>query len=191
VVGKNAQLTLSVAMFVLGSGAIAAAPAESYVVDGACREGVAQGRYELRTSSGALRVTGAFNHGRRTGSFIFWEPSGARVAHIPYDEDARNGTLATWYEGAVKGAEPARRYESTWRHGARDGPTRTWFRNGHRRTEADFAQGALVTATAWSDAGAKLTDRTSREIVERDATAADAYYADLEALVRTHLPQCD
>ena len=82
-VGKNAQLTLSVAMFVLGSGAVAAAPAESYVVDGACRDGVAQGRYELRTSSGALRVTGAFNHGRRTGSFIFWEPSGARVAHIP------------------------------------------------------------------------------------------------------------
>ena len=189
-VGKNAQLTLSVAMFVLGSGAVAA-PAEFYVVDGACREGVAQGRYELRTSSGTLRVVGAFNHGRRTGSFIFWEPSGARVAHIPYDDDARNGTLATWYEGAVKGAEPARRYESTWRHGARDGPTRTWFRDGHRRTEADFAQGALVTATAWSDAGTKLTDRTSREIVERDANAADTHYADLEALVQAHLPHCD
>ena len=54
-VGKNAQLTLSVAMFVVGSGAVAA-PAEFYVVDGACREGVAQGRYELRTGSGALRV---------------------------------------------------------------------------------------------------------------------------------------
>src|SRR5678815_1478271 len=93
-----------------------------YVVDGACREGVAQGRYELRTSSGALRVTGAFNHGTRTGSFIFWEPSGALVAHIPYDEDARNGTLATWYEGAVKGAEPARPAASRARWSSARGP---------------------------------------------------------------------
>ena len=190
-VGKNAQLTLSVAMFVLGAGAVAAAPAESYVVDGACREGVAQGRYELRTSSGALRVVGAFNHGRRTGSFIFWEPSGARVAHIPYDDDARNGTLATWHEGAAAGAEPSRRQESTWRRGARDGPMRTWFRDGHRRSEADFAHGTLVRATAWSNAGTKLTGRAAREVVERDAAAADVFSTDLEALVRTHLPRCD
>jgi hypothetical protein len=190
VVDQSAQLTLTVGMLLV-AGAVAAAPAESYVVDGGCRDGLAQGRYELRTAGGTLRAAGAFNHGRRTGSFIFWDPSGARIAHIPYDDDARHGTLASWYEGAAAGAEPARRQESTWREGLRDGPMRTWFRDGHRRSEADFAHGTLVAATAWSDAGTKSTERVARDVVERDAAAADALYTNLEALVRTHLPHCD
>ena len=52
------------------------------VVDGACRDGLPNGRYELRRADGRLRVVGAFNHGRRTGSFIFWERRRrARRAH--------------------------------------------------------------------------------------------------------------
>ena len=46
---------------------------------------------------GRLRVVGAFAHGRKTGTFIFWNTSGARVAVIPYQDDEKAGTVALWY----------------------------------------------------------------------------------------------
>ena len=188
-VGANAQL-ITLGLVLAFSGALAAAPDETFVVDGSCRDGVVQGRYELRTTGGKLRVAGAFNHGSRTGSFIFWNDAGSRIAHVPYDDDARNGTLATWYDASAAGELP-RRDESAWRRGAREGSTRTWYRDGRRRPEAEFAKGTLVTATAWSDAGAKLSEHVARELVLRDVVAADARYEQLETLVRGHLPQCD
>ena len=189
-VGKKARLTPLAFACWLAAG-LAAGESQTYVVDGNCRDGLAHGRYELRSADGNLRVVGAFNYGKRTGSFIFWDASGSRVAHIPYDDDARNGTLATWFHEPAGGVEPARRFESTWRRGARDGLTRTWYRDGHRRTEAEFEHGGIVASAGWSDAGPRLPERAARDAVERDATAADASYAELEALVRTHLPRCD
>jgi antitoxin component YwqK of YwqJK toxin-antitoxin module len=189
-VGKDARLTgLAVCCWALAAG-VAAAQSLPLVVDGGCREGLPHGRYELRTTTGTLRVAGAFNHGKRTGSFIFWSASGSRIAHIPYDDDARNGTLATWYEAQGAG-EPPRRFESTWRHGLRDGLTRTWYRDGRRRTEGELVRGAIVTTAGWSAAGARLSEPAARDAVERDLAAADADYAELEAMVRAHLPHCD
>jgi hypothetical protein len=190
VVGTNARLTpLAVACW-LAAG-VAAAQSPGYLVDGSCRDGSPHGRYELRSSSGELRVAGAFNRGKRTGSFILWNDAGSRIAHIPYDDDVRSGTLATWYEARTGAAEPARRDESSWRRGSREGVTRTWYRDGHRRTEAEFERGAVVTSVGWADAGARLSDHAARNAVERDAAAADGQYVELEALVRTHLPHCD
>ena len=188
--GQGARLTPFLLALVVAANAAGAQP-PAWIVDGNCRDGTPHGRYELRTGSGELRVAGAFNHGRRTGSFIFWMASGSRVAHIPYDDDVRNGTLATWYETRRIGAEPPRRFESMWRHGARDGLTRTWYANGRRRSETEYAAGRIVSSVAWADAGVRSSERTAREIAERDAAAADAYYAELEALVQTHLPRCD
>ena len=144
----------------------------------------------MRTTAGSLRVAGAFNHGSRTGSFIFWNDGGARIAHIPYDDGVRNGTLATWYD-RKGGGEPPRRFESAWRRGTRDGLTRTWYADGHHRSETEYARGRLVSSTGWSDAGARLTERGAREVADRDAAAADALYAELEALVQKNLPRCD
>ena len=55
----------------------------------------------------------------------------------------------------------------------------------------NYAAGRIVSSVAWADAGVRSSERTAREIAERDAAAADAYYAELEALVQTHLPRCD
>jgi hypothetical protein len=188
-VGEAARLTSLLLALVAACAARAEVP--DLVVDGGCRDGLPHGRYELRTGNGELRVAGAFNHGRRTGSFIFWLASGSRIAHIPYDDDVRNGTLATWYESRRRGADPPRRFESMWRRGERDGLTRTWYPDGRRRSETEYARGRLVASIGWSDAGSRVDERAARETAERDARAADAYYAELEALVQTHLPRCD
>src|SRR3982750_2852733 len=82
------------------SGVVSGQP---YVVAGNCRDGAPNGSYELRTSDGRLRIAGAFAHGRRTGTFLFWAATGARTALIPYDDDAKVGTVALWYPPAAPG----------------------------------------------------------------------------------------
>jgi hypothetical protein len=195
VVGEAARLTRTLALLaglVLAPPATAAASNDlpAWVVDAACRDGTPQGPYQLRTPDGRLRVAGAFNNGKRTGSFIFWSNDGVRVAHVPYDDGERSGTVATWYPGRPR-AEPARRFESAWRHGRRDGLTRTWYADGRRRSETEYAGGALVSTAGWSDTGARLGDEAARALAERDAETAEAEYAELDRLVREHLPRCD
>jgi hypothetical protein len=54
------------------------------------------GRYEVRSSSGELRVVGAFNAASAPG-----RSSSERrrlASRISADDDVRSGTLATWYE---------------------------------------------------------------------------------------------
>ena len=181
-VGEASRLTRALALLAgiaLAPLAAAADPNDlpAWVINASCRDGSPQGPYQLRTPDGRLRVAGAFN-------------DGVRVAHVPYDEDERNGTVATWYPGRP-GVEPARRFESSWRRGRREGLTRSWYADGRRRSETEYADGALVATVGWSDAGARLGDEAARSLAQRDAEAADAAYAELDRLVREHLPRCD
>ena len=194
-VGEAAPLTRILALLAaLGCPPLGAATGPgalpAWVVDANCRDGELQGSYQLRTPDGRLRVAGAFNNGKRTGSFIFWNSDGVRLAHVPYDEGERNGTVATWYPGAA-GAEPPRRFESAWRRGRRDGLTRSWYEDGQRRSETEYAAGEIVATAGWTDAGARLRDDAARALARRDAEAADAQYAELDRLVSEHLPRCD
>ena len=189
-VGQGARLTRLLLVAVAAATGPTLAERLPWIVDASCRDGQPHGPYELRSDGGGLRVAGAFNHGRRTSSFIFWSSTGARVAHIPYDDDVRNGTLASWYEPARSGVEPARRFESAWRHGAREGITRSWYADGRRRAEVEYADGRRVAVVGWSDTGQRLTASAAEALAERDERTADATYEGLEALVREHLPNC-
>jgi len=177
----------AIAAAALVSGALAA-PAD-LVTKAGCREGRAQGPYELRYGAGQLRIAGAFNEGTRTGSFIFWRGNGVREAHVPYDNGLRNGTVATWYEGAPD-REPPRHIESEWRRGVREGTTRTWYLDGHPRSQTEYAKGAIVSSSAWSDAGERLAEDAARALAESDEQAADAAYAGLNDLIASHMPNC-
>jgi antitoxin component YwqK of YwqJK toxin-antitoxin module len=165
----------------------AASPAWKAV--GGCRDGQAQGPYQLRSEDGDLRVAGAFNEGTRTGSFIFWREGGVREAHVPYDTGVRNGTVATWYEGPP-GREPPRQFESSWRHGVRDGETRSWYASGRPRSKIDYRGGRIVAAQAWREDGTALDAAAARALADRDEQTADAQYARHDALVRDHPPPC-
>ena len=103
--------------------ALAAPP--PYVVTGNCREGQPHGAYELRMPDGKLRVAGAFNHGKRIGTFLFWSASGARIALLPFDDDAINGTVALWYLAANAKTEPKPKLEAAYVNGLPAGDTRS------------------------------------------------------------------
>jgi hypothetical protein len=192
VVGEAARLiraTLFIAASLMAAG-IAGAQLPTWTVDGNCRDGRPHGPYQLRSGSGQLRIAGAFNEGKRTGSFIFWAADGVRAAHVPYDDDLRNGTVALWYEGPP-GREPPRRFESVWHHGTRDGATRSWYTNGRRRSETDYAGGRIAGTIGWTESGEPVTEAVAREMAEHDAGVADAIYASLDALIRDHPPHCE
>jgi antitoxin component YwqK of YwqJK toxin-antitoxin module len=168
----------------------AAAPERGFVLDARCRDGRPQGPYALRDDRGQLRVAGAFDEGVRTGSFFFWRANGVRAAHVPYDDNgARQGTVATWYDGEP-GREPAMRFESEWRHGVREGETRSWYADGHPRTRADYERGGIVRADGWSDDGQPLAEAAARRLAEGDALEADADDASRDALILGHMPRC-
>src|SRR5215470_17260609 len=104
---------------------VAPAAAPEFVASGACRDGAPNGAYELRMPDGRLRILGAFAKGRRTGTFLFWAASGDRIAVIPYDDDAKVGTIALWYPPSIPLTEPRRKLEAANSAGVRHGVTRS------------------------------------------------------------------
>ena len=174
-----------------GAMLVASAPAASAALSakGGCRDARAQGPYQLRGESGQLRVAGAFNEGTRTGSFIFWRDDGVREAHVPYDNGLRNGTVATWYDGPAD-REPQPHVESQWRAGVRDGVTRSWYADGHRRSEIDYAHGRMVVSRGWTEAGRRLSDAAARARAEADEQDEDAEYRRRSDLIADHMPAC-
>lgn len=171
--------------------AASVAAAQDLTVEGGCRDGQPHGAYELRTAGGAPRVVGAFNRGRRTGTFLFWSGSGARVALLPFDDDALSGTVTLWYAAEGRGGEPRPRLEAAHAQGLPSGWQRSWYPNGRLRAEFRYERGTLVAAHAFSEQGRPLPEGDARALALRDTETNGRYVASLDALVRAHLPRCD
>ena len=167
------------------------ATAQDLQVRAACRDGAPHGAYELRAPNGQLRVAGAFNRGKRTGSFIFWTRNGVRIAHVPYDEDRVSGTLSLWFQQAGPGADPSPKLQAAFAAGHRNGVSRSWYPSGQPRAIYRYEMDALADARAWTPAGAPLPEGEARELALRDRAEDEKYYASLDALVQGHLPACD
>lgn len=165
--------------------------AESFSAVGQCRDGVPNGAYELYSLDGRLRVVGAFAQGRKTGTFIFWTSGGARIAVIPYDADAKTGTLARWYIATDGRSEAGHRLEAPHADDRLHGIKRTWYRNGAPRSELRYEHGVLIEARAWSQTSTPLPDADARALAARDAETDRRFYATLEATVRDHPPRCN
>ena len=182
---------LALVAVAFGVAAAGSAAAQSLVVQGGCRDGVPHGAWQLSDTNGRLRALGAFNHGKRTGSFIYWNASGVRIAHMPYDEDAKNGTLALWYPTRTKGPDAQQRLEAVYTAGQLNGSVRIWTPDGRTRGEYAYAGGQLAGAKAWDARGRELSELQARAQAEADVAEHEAYHATLEALVARHLPACD
>ena len=168
-----------------------AAATERLVAEGACRDGVPNGAYELRMPDGRLRVVGAFAKGRRTGTFLFWAPTGARIAVIPYEDDVKVGTVALWYAPGSRQGEPRRKLESPYAAGVRNGATRSWHANGKPRAEYRYERGELLAAEAWSEAGEPMPEPAARRQAERDRESDASLYAGFEKIIAENLPRCE
>jgi len=171
--------------------ASAAAPAQpggsSLVTHGGCRDGVANGGFEVRSPAGRLRVAGAFHEGRRTGTFIFWTAGGERIAVVPFDNDVRNGTIALWHDVAGH----ARRLEAPYVRGVAHGMHRGWQRNGSRLFEVEYDHDRVASVIAWSASGKPLAEAEARRIVAEARRRDEAVLAGLETMIAQHRPVCD
>jgi len=188
VVPAQIARSLLIGALLLGTSSLAAA--QRYEAEGYCRDGLPHGKYELRDGKGKLRALGAFNRGKRTGSFIFWSSDGVRIAHLPFDEDVLSGTLGTWYSGKST-REPQRKLEAVYSHGKLNGDKRSWYASGRLRAEYRYEQGELREASAKSPSGQALAEDAARALAQRDAAADDAFVASLLAIVAANPPRCD
>jgi hypothetical protein len=167
--------------------AFAAEP--SYVVTGSCRDGRPHGAYELRMPGGLLRVAGAFNHGKRVGTFLFWSSTGARLALLPFDDDVMTGTLALWYSSASAKTEPKRKLEAVYANG-HPVSVRSWYGDGRQRAEFRYDRDTLAEARAWTGNGVPMSESAARAQAARDLAADAQFYNTLEGIVRDHPPPC-
>ena len=186
-VGQASRLSLCAGWAVLL--AATQAGAQPFVVVGQCREGQPNGAYELRMADGRLRVAGAFAQGHLTGTFVFWTASGAREAVVPFDSDARSGTIALWYTPSGAALEAGRKLEAPYVDDKPHGIQRSWYANGAYRAEYRYEHGVLSSARAWSDSGEPLPEADARALAARDAASNDEFYAALVSLVRANLPE--
>jgi antitoxin component YwqK of YwqJK toxin-antitoxin module len=167
------------------------AHAETFDVVGACRSGVPNGAYELRTQDGRLRVVGAFSHGRKTGTFIFWNSSGARVAVIPYQDDGKAGTVAFWHTVPGARRELQRKLEAQYVDDSLHGIKRSWHPRGTSRSEVRYERGRVIDAKAWKDDGTPRTKAEAEAQAATDEVTDNQLFSALEALIRDHPPHCD
>lgn len=168
-----------------------AAAAQTFAIEGTCREGQPHGSYELRGPGGQVRVVGAFNKGKRTGSFLFWSSRGERIAHLPYDEGALSGTLALWWTNREPTGDPRPKLEAAYAQGFLSGAKRSWYANGRLRAELRYERGQLAEARAYSEAGKPLSDAEARALAANDLATDEKFYASLDAIIRAHLPRCE
>lgn len=183
----RARLALIAGLLIVVGGAAA----QDFSVEGSCRDGLPHGSYELRDDKGTVRVVGAFNRGKRTGSFLFWASTGVRTAHLPFDDDALSGTVAVWYADPRSPDERRRKLEAVYSRGRLNGSKRSWFPNGRLRSEYGYERGVLRSATATSESGKALPESEARELAARDLADDEALYASLLAIVNSHLPRCE
>jgi hypothetical protein len=176
-------LTLALAPLVTG--------AQRFDVVGACRGGLPHGAYELHAQGGGLRVAGAFAQGRKTGTFIFWNSSGARVAVIPYQDDDKTGTVAVWYTAPGSRRELRRKLEAPYADNRLHGIKRSWYPRGTRRAEFRYQRGVLIDANAWKDDGTPRPKPEAEAEAAMDEATDRQIYATLEALIHDHPPHCD
>ena len=169
----------------------ASAAAQDYVVEGACRDGQPHGAYELKGRQGEVRVVGAFNRGKRTGSFLFWSGAGARIAQLPYEDDVLNGMVAAWYLPRDRGAAEVQKLEAGYARGRLSGVTRSWLPDGRDRAEFRYRDGTLVAAAAFGTNGKALPAADARALAERDRATDQRFIESLEAIVRANLPRCE
>jgi len=184
VVGAAQRLTGRVGRAMRAIAALAAAfpvvaAAQALLASGACRDGVPNGMYELRTAAGQLRVAGAFTMERPIGTFLFWTAAGARIAVIPYDDGVRTGTIAAWYVSDRAATELSHRLEAPYVAGERHGVSRSWHENGR-----------LVDARGWTSAGVALSAAAAHAQAEQDALRDERFLESLERLVAEHRPRC-
>ena len=181
--------SVSAALLLAASLPMASGATAQYAVSGNCRDARSHGAYELHMPDGRLRVAGAFNNGKRIGSFLFWSSTGSRLALLPFDDDTMSGTVALWYSAAPSRAEPSRKLEATY-VGGRPVSARSWYPDGRLRAEFRYDNEKLAEARAWNANGMLLPDAEARALAARDRVADEKFYDTLLAIVRDNPPAC-
>lgn len=96
---------------------------------------VMHGPYVGLYKSGRKQVEGAYLDGKRTGLWVAWDESGAKIEELTFENDLWSGKRTQWVNGQKV-------LEENWVAGKRQGPQREWVKG--REVVTEFVNDAPV-----------------------------------------------
>ncbi|HEY5738488.1 MAG TPA: hypothetical protein VIW27_02125 [Gammaproteobacteria bacterium] len=166
-----------------------AASSDGLSVAAECRNGVPEGKYQIESAQGRVRVKGSFVDGLRDGEFVFYTANGDRMIVLPYTRGLLNGAVKAWHVGAGDANSPLKLL-SDIKDGFIKGRHRTWYENGKPRSDFVIEDGEITAGETWNPDGTVLEIKDRAQFLSAEIQSDFAYYERLEQVMDAHPPTC-
>ncbi len=144
-------------------------------------------RFLIRDTQKRVRVDGRVDSGRMTGTWVYYDSYGEKLAVVNYKLDQRHGPVQLYYVTADGPAVRRLRMTGEFVNGAQNGMLQSRWPSGGKKLERDFDQGILQGARGWTEKGARLDDGMAMAAAIKESRDEDALLAELESFVQLQM----
>ncbi len=144
-------------------------------------------RFVIRDKQQRLRVDGRVDSGRMTGTWLYYDSKGEKLALVTYRADQRTGPAELFYVTADGPAVKRQRMNGAYVAGTQNGMFTSNWPSGGKKLERDFDQGILQGARGWSEKGERLSDGAAMTAAIAESKAEEDLLTELENFVQLQL----
>ena len=144
-------------------------------------------RFVIRDKQQRVRVDGRVDGGRMTGSWLYYDSKGERLASVTYRADQRTGPAELYYVTADGPAVKRQRMHGTYVAGSQHGTFTSNWPSGGKKLERDFDQGILQGARGWTEKGERMSDGAAMTTAIAESKAEEDLLTELENFVQLQL----
>lgn len=144
-------------------------------------------RFVIRDKQQRIRVDGRVDSGRMTGTWLYYDSKGEKLAMVSYSADQRTGPAELFYVTADGPAVKRTRMKGVYAAGAQNGMFTSNWPSGGKKSERDFDQGILQGARGWSEKGVRLGDGAAMTAAIGESKAEEELLIELENFVQLQL----
>jgi hypothetical protein len=144
-------------------------------------------RFVIRDTQKRVRVDGRVDSGRMTGTWVYYDSYGEKLAVVSYRLDQRHGPVQLYYVTADGPAVRRLRMTGEFVNGAQNGMLQSRWPSGGKKLERDFDQGILQGARGWTEKGGRMEDGTAMAAAIKESRDEDALLAELESFVQLQM----
>lgn len=140
-------------------------------------DGKPEGLFELRDSRGNVQVRGNFQQGRKTGTWIFSDSGGIKVAELTYRDGLRHGPFRMWY-GSLAFPESAGKDKvaAAFDGDQLNGDKTRWRKDGSPECKTRFDHGAIINVECWDANGLQMSEAESLKITREELKADEEWF---------------